>query len=195
LLKPEPPEKYNGSASVRDFMKFVTDGTSYVRDGRVAKKYRVSKLARYLTGIAHDFYISKVADDVRNWRLKQFFTALYNHCFPLTYRMDQRAKLDNCRQGERTVRQHITSLSELFNTVGITDERDRVIRLWRSLSSRIQQELWKEKLTPETSLYDEVVNAAELAEMILAIGRRNYEQTNPNNRRNDNSKSYYHPLP
>ncbi|KAF9009331.1 hypothetical protein BDZ89DRAFT_883435, partial [Hymenopellis radicata] len=54
------------------------------------------------------------------------------------------------------------------NTVGITDERDRVIRLWRSLSFRIQQELWKDKLTPETSSYDEVVNAAELAEMIMS---------------------------
>ncbi|KAF9023657.1 hypothetical protein BDZ89DRAFT_907906, partial [Hymenopellis radicata] len=153
LLKPDPPEKYNGAADLRAFMKFVTDGTAYVRDGRVPKNSRVLKLSRYLTGTAHDFYMSSVSDDPKAWRLKQFFIELYNYCFPLTFRLDQRRKLERTFQDNKTVRQYTGELRELFNTVGLMDEREKVHKLWSGLNRNLQQGLWREKLDPEMSSY------------------------------------------
>ncbi|KAJ3792324.1 hypothetical protein GGU11DRAFT_812520 [Lentinula aff. detonsa] len=50
LLKPDPPENYNGSIDVRKYIKFVTEGTAYVRDGHVPKNRRVLKLSKFLQG-------------------------------------------------------------------------------------------------------------------------------------------------
>lgn len=93
LLKPDPLEPYNGTADVQTFIKFVTEATAYVHDGQVPRKHRVMKISEYLNGKAYQFYLSTVADSPFDWRLKQFFTELYNYCFPLTYQLDQRWKL------------------------------------------------------------------------------------------------------
>ncbi len=143
---------------------------TYVCNGMVPKKSCIPKIAQYLMGVAHNFYISKVADDARNWRMKKFFTELYNHCFPLTYRLDQRQKLQRAYQYNKTVCQFTMELAELFNTIGIMDKHEKVHKLWTSLNASIQQGLRREKLTPETALYSQVKQTAELVEMIDNIG-------------------------
>ncbi|KIK50417.1 hypothetical protein GYMLUDRAFT_182823, partial [Collybiopsis luxurians FD-317 M1] len=165
LLKPDPPEVYDGLADVRPFIKYVTEGTAYVRDGRVPKNRRVLKLSKYLSGKAYQFYLTTVADSPFDWRLKKFFTELYNYCFPLTYRMDQRRKLKRCFQNDKSVREHLAELNDLFNTIGLIDECEKVHKLWSSLNRKIQKGLWREKLNPEISFYDEIANAAELVEI------------------------------
>lgn len=92
LLEPDPPDYYDGSVVIRDFIKFVTEGTAYVRDGHVPSNRHVLKLSKYLKGKAYQFYLTAVADSPFDWRLKEFFTELYNYCFPLTYRLDQQCK-------------------------------------------------------------------------------------------------------
>ncbi|KAJ3816255.1 hypothetical protein F5880DRAFT_1619564 [Lentinula raphanica] len=166
ILKPDPPEPYDGSVDVNAFIKFVTEGTAYVRDGRVPKNRRVLKLSKYLTGRAYQFYLTTVANSPFDWRLKQFLTELYNFCFPLTFRLDQRRKLKRCFQNEKTVREHLAELNDLFNTIGLIDEREKVHKLWSSLNRKIQKGLWSEKLNPELSTYDQVASTAELLEII-----------------------------
>ena len=39
LLKPDPPESYNGTADVQTFIKFITEAAAYVCDGQVPKKH------------------------------------------------------------------------------------------------------------------------------------------------------------
>ncbi|KAF5349362.1 hypothetical protein D9757_014219 [Collybiopsis confluens] len=58
ILKPDPPDVYDGSVDVQVFTKFVTEGTAYVRDGRVPKNRRVLKLSKYLSGRAYQFYLT-----------------------------------------------------------------------------------------------------------------------------------------
>ncbi|KAF8831165.1 hypothetical protein HHX47_DHR1000004 [Lentinula edodes] len=166
LLKPDPPESYDGSINVNSFIKFVTEGTAYVRDGRVPKNRRVLKLSKYLTGKAYQFYLTTVANSPFDWRLRKFFTELYNFCFPLTFRLDQRRKLKRCFQNEKSVRDHLAELNDLFNTIGLIDEREKVHKLWASLNRKIQRGLWREKLNPELSTYDKVASTAELLEII-----------------------------
>ncbi|KAK0433663.1 hypothetical protein EV421DRAFT_1909994 [Armillaria borealis] len=110
ILKPVPPAKYNGEADSRQFLKFLNDGTAYVREGGVPRRERVRKLDAFLTGEAADFYEDLVEDNAREWRLTSFFKELYNYCFPLTYRMEQRRKLKKCFQNELTVKQYDAAL-------------------------------------------------------------------------------------
>ncbi|KAJ3789006.1 hypothetical protein GGU10DRAFT_261592, partial [Lentinula aff. detonsa] len=155
LLKPDPPENYDGSIDVRKYIKFVTEGTAYVRDGHVPKNRRVLKLSKFLQGRAYQFYLTTVADSPFDWRLKIFFWELYNFCFPLTYRMDQRKKLRKAFQNDKSLT-YLAELNDLYNTIGLVDEREKVHKLWSGLDKKIQKGLWKEKLNPEISSYDAV---------------------------------------
>jgi hypothetical protein len=114
-------------------------------------------------------YVRKVSGDPYRWRLKEFFTELFNYCFPINFRMKQREKLNRCYQNDKTVREYIYELSELWNTIGDVDERQKVSFLWTGLTASIQTELWKKELNPESSSFREVRNAAEIIEIAHSI--------------------------
>ncbi|KAG2738296.1 hypothetical protein P692DRAFT_201666445, partial [Suillus brevipes Sb2] len=155
-LKPIPPVNYDGSPDSRAFHQFMTEGTAYVKDGQVERKRRVFILAHYLKGRAREFYVREVSGDPYRWRLREFFMELFNYCFPVNFRMEQRAKLNKCYQNNKTVREYIYELSELWNMIGDVEDRQKVTRLWTGLSSTIQAELWKKELNPESSSFREV---------------------------------------
>ncbi len=90
ILKPVPPSKYNGKLDSRAFLKFLNDGTVYVKEGGIPHQEWVCKLGSFLMGTAADFYEDLVEDNTREWCLKKFFKELYNYCFPLTYHLEQK---------------------------------------------------------------------------------------------------------
>ncbi len=106
--------------------------------------------------------------------MKTFFKELYNYCFPLTYRMEQRRQLMRAFQNEKTVREYDAILRQFFNTIGISNEREMVNRLWTGLRTEIQVGLWRERLHPEYSNYQEVLEAAELIEIIENVSRNKH---------------------
>ncbi|PPQ84648.1 hypothetical protein CVT24_006990, partial [Panaeolus cyanescens] len=56
-----------------------------------------------------------------------------------------------------------------FTTIGYTDKRERVNRLWHGFKPSIQKALWKDKLHPDTSKWNEVVRAAEINEIADSV--------------------------
>ncbi|KIK43567.1 hypothetical protein CY34DRAFT_23515 [Suillus luteus UH-Slu-Lm8-n1] len=168
-LKPIPPVNYDGAPDSRAFHQFLTEGTAYVKDGQVERKRRVFILAHYLKGRAREFYTREVSGDPYRWRLRKFFTELFNHCFPIDFRMRQREKLNRCYQNEKSVREYIYELSELWNMIGDVPERQKVTRLWTGFKPEIQTELWKKELNPESSTFREVSNAAEIIEIAHSV--------------------------
>ncbi|KAG1796007.1 uncharacterized protein HD556DRAFT_1307223 [Suillus plorans] len=161
-LKPIPPVNYDGSPDSRAFHQFLTEGTAYVKDGQVERERRVFILAHYLKGRAREFYTREVSGDPYRWRLRRFFTELFNHCFPIDFRMKQREKLNRCYQNGKTVREYIYELSELWNMIGDVAERQRT-------------ELWKKELNPESSSFREVQSAAEVIEIAHSVPVRSRE--------------------
>ncbi|KIK50610.1 hypothetical protein GYMLUDRAFT_146685, partial [Collybiopsis luxurians FD-317 M1] len=61
--------------------------------------------------------------------------------------------------------EYLAELNDLYNTIGLVDEREKVHKLWSGLNRKIQKGLWHEKLNPEISSYDDVSQAAELVEI------------------------------
>ncbi|KAG5634082.1 hypothetical protein H0H81_003468, partial [Sphagnurus paluster] len=171
-LKPVPPREYDGAADGRAFHRFVTEGTDYVMTGRVSRQRRVFVLSYYLKGRAYDFYTQKVASTSSEWELSQFFSAMFNYCFPVDFRMKQREKLRRCFQGEKSVSEFVYELEELYNLIGAVDERERVIKLWNGLRTVIQQGLWREGLNPEVSTWDEVRDVAQVVEIVESVAAR-----------------------
>lgn len=92
----------------------------------------------------------------RDWTLREFFEQMFNYCFPINYRMAQRQKLKKCFQNEKTVSEYVYELEELFNMIGIVDDREKVIKLWNGLHSSIQRALWRDGYNPEISDWDDV---------------------------------------
>ncbi|KAH9913310.1 hypothetical protein B0H21DRAFT_660272, partial [Amylocystis lapponica] len=68
-------------------------------------------------------------------------------------------------QRDRTVREYIHELENLFLMVGILSEREKVDKLWTGLNTYIQKQLWRERLTPTMSSWQEVRAAAEIIEI------------------------------
>ncbi|KAJ7450504.1 hypothetical protein B0H11DRAFT_2331061, partial [Mycena galericulata] len=173
ILKPIPPTKYNGSPDAFLYHRFVREGSTYVQMGRVPAHQQIFFLSYHLEGKAADFYNRKVVKNEDEWILQDFFWGLFNYCFPLDYRIQQRDRLNNCYQNEKPVVEHIAELEELYNMIGIVDNQEKVVTLWRSLSGDIQREMYRSKLDPEISTWDEVSDAAEHAEIILGLGSKN----------------------
>ncbi|KAJ3741569.1 hypothetical protein DFH05DRAFT_1559358 [Lentinula detonsa] len=165
-IKPDPPEKYNGTPNVQTFLKFSTEVTEYLRDANIHRSRWVFRASKYLSESAYECYLAVAADDPFIWNLKDFLIELYNHCFPITYRLEQRTKLKRFYQGSWTVRQYCMKLKELFNTVGVMDEREKIHKLWSGFTTTIQQGLWQKELHPEYSTYAEIERVAALVEVV-----------------------------
>jgi hypothetical protein len=139
LLKPIPPDKYDGAPDTQLFHKFMTQSMAYLEDGNVPKLRHVYILSNFLTDETYTFYT------------RDFFKALFDHVFPVNFRLKQHKKLDKFYQNSKTVKTYIAELAELFTSIGFSDNRKRVHKLWKGLRHDIHKELWKEKLNPETS--------------------------------------------
>ncbi|KAJ7693626.1 hypothetical protein B0H17DRAFT_1199744 [Mycena rosella] len=126
-MNPKEPAEYLGAADARLFFRFVTEGTHYVKQGHIRTKRQVFVLSYFLKGKAYDFFTQEVAMDAASWKLRPFFEALFNYCFPLDYRLEQKAKLKRCYQNSLTVAEYVQNLGELFNTIAMSIPRTWLI--------------------------------------------------------------------
>ena len=120
-------------------------------------------------GKAREFYVNAVAVDPYKWKLPEFYTELFNYCFPVDFRAKQREKLHKYRQNDLKVRDYLYELNGFWNMIGEEDERTKVTKFWSSLQYEIQRDLWRDKLNPEVSSLKEVVAAAEIVEIARSV--------------------------
>ncbi|KAJ6457832.1 hypothetical protein C8R47DRAFT_1203327 [Mycena vitilis] len=166
LLKPIPPTKYAGDPDANAFHRFVREGSAYVKMGRVPSRDQVFYLSYFLESKARDFYNQVVVRDEDSYTLEKFFLELFEFCFPVDFRGKQRKRLARCKQDRRSVTAHVAEFSQIYNTIGLVEGQEKVVKLWNSLRADIRQEMYRKDLDPEISSWDEVVRAAERAEII-----------------------------
>ena len=99
------------------------------------------------------------------WTLPQFYTELFNYCFPIDYQMQMRCTLARCHQNEKSVSEYTHELQELFNMIGEVSEQDKVIKFWNGSRPIIQKGLWRDNLNPEISSWEQVVSQAAIIEI------------------------------
>ena len=153
-IKPIPPKEYDGSPNLQNYHRFILEGKAYIKDGQVPRERQIRILAHFLTGKAYDYYMQKVAPylSTRNWDIHEFFTEMFNYCFPLDYKQQMRVRLENLNQApNQTVSEYVYELQELFNLLGDTPEKLQVVKLWYSLRPRIQRTMWRDRLHPDES--------------------------------------------
>ena len=109
---------------MRSYHQFVCESDAYLRDGKVRGRQKVFLLSYYLTGKAYDFYTQKVAINEEEWNVQDFYTALFDYCFPVDYRMQLRKTLACCHQNEKSVAEYTHELQDLFNMIGNVPEQD-----------------------------------------------------------------------
>ncbi|KAJ6626420.1 hypothetical protein B0H10DRAFT_2211315 [Mycena sp. CBHHK59/15] len=68
---------------------------------------------------------------------------------------------------------HIAEWSQIYNTIGIDDGQEKVVKLFNSFNFNIQTESYRKDLDPEVATWDEVVKGAEAAEMLVKIDAKN----------------------
>lgn len=88
-------------------------------------KYDGSRIHARITGKAHGFYTREASSDPYRWNIHDFLLELFNNCVPVDFRTKQRAKLSECLQRQRTVREYVAELYELWNPIGDVSEREK----------------------------------------------------------------------
>ncbi|KIM39169.1 hypothetical protein M413DRAFT_12446 [Hebeloma cylindrosporum] len=134
------PKHYNGDLDARAFHQFMKKSTAYLEDNQIKAKCTVIALFYYLDGKAYDFYIQKVVQNEEEWTAEEFFTELFNFCFPLNYHMQMRKKLDRASRMKR-------------HTI---NEREPVVKFWKGCKPVIQKALWWD---------DKAIHKAEIIEI------------------------------
>jgi hypothetical protein len=166
LLKPIPPTKYNCDPDANAFHRFVREGSAYIKMGRVPSQDQVFYLSYYLEGKARDFYNQVIMRDENSDHLEKFYLELFEFCFPVDFRSKQRKRLTRCTQNKKSVTAHVAEFSQIYNTIGLIEGQEKVVKLWNSLRADIRQEMYRKDLDPEISTWDEVVRAAERAVLV-----------------------------
>ncbi|CAK5282924.1 unnamed protein product [Mycena citricolor] len=169
ILKPIPPKEYDGSPNAVAFHRFVKEGTAYLKLGRVPADERAFYLSYFMSGHAREFYNSRVENDEHTWTLSDFFWGLFNFCFPVNFREKQRSKLNACKQDDKSVLVHKAEWEQIFNTIGLEANQEKVVMFCRSLKTSIRKEMFRANLDPEMSTWDEVTRGAEAAEVIVNL--------------------------
>ncbi|KAF9500805.1 hypothetical protein BDN71DRAFT_1375515, partial [Pleurotus eryngii] len=150
------PEPYDGHVDSQAFFRFMHEAKTYVSEGQVKQKHQVAKVAQYLQGNAYTFYVQQVAFNVEEWPLDRYFTEMFDFCFPMNYVSKQRKVLKGKYQNNKTVKEYVSELIEMFTIIGQIPKWEQVNKLWFSLWSTIQQDLWRDSWNPETSSWEEV---------------------------------------
>ena len=164
-LKPIPPKEYNGSADAWSYHWFFKESEVYLCNGKVHHRQRVFMLSYYLSGKAYDFYTQKVSINEEEWTIPQFYTKLFNYCFPINYQMQMHQALAHCHENDKTVAEYTHDLQELSNMIGDIPEQYKVIKFWNGSRPVLQKGLWHNNLNPEILTWDAVVNQAEIIEI------------------------------
>jgi hypothetical protein len=156
--------------------------------GRVPKDKQVYYVSYCLDGKALDFYNQVVSKDERNWDLKRFFIELFEFCFPVDFRNAQRKQLNRCFQGQKSVAAHVAEWSHIWNLIGLEDTEEKIVKLFNSFSYAVQTEVYRKDIDPEANTWEEVVKAAEQAEVLIKLANRNQESKGASSKRGGSSQ-------
>ena len=156
-------------------------GTAYVKYGYVECRHQVMVLSEFLVGKAYMFYTRRVSLDPERWTLKKFFTELFNYCFPIDFRNQQREKLNNFSQGNKSVREYVADLDEMFTIVGADSKRARVVKLFNGFRPSLRKALLREHMNPEYTSWKEIIREAEYQELADNVNLCNASTHNNSN--------------
>ncbi|KAF8172626.1 hypothetical protein K438DRAFT_1611694, partial [Mycena galopus ATCC 62051] len=182
-LKPIPPTRYDGEPDANTIQRFAREATTYVKMGHIPKDQQVYYVSYYLDGKALNFYNQVVSKDEENWDLKRFFIELFEFCFPVDFRNTQRKQLNCCFQGTKTVAAHVAEWQHIWNTIGLEDTQEKIVKLFNSFTYPVQTEIYRKNIDPEVNAWDEVVKAAEQAEVLLKLANRNQDSNGGSSKR------------
>jgi len=111
------PNEYDGSADACAYHQFIKESSTYIEDSGISWKRQCFAPSYYLTDRAYDFYQQKVSMTEEKWTLEEFYTELFDFCFPINYRMQMRKKLQHTFQKDKTVNQYAFELEEIYNMI------------------------------------------------------------------------------
>ncbi|KAG6905553.1 hypothetical protein DXG01_002013, partial [Tephrocybe rancida] len=173
MLKPTPPDKYNGCADPVKYVRFINQCNLYLKRGKVPAKDEITEISNFLTDKAYDYYLSDVSMELRKWKLPRFFKALFNACFPADFHILQQDKLDEFSQGSLPAWEYATQLKNLFCIVGYTSKHEKARCLWKGFIPHLRQKMFESGLDPEKSKWGVIVDHTEMFEIACNMGLDN----------------------
>ncbi|KAH9947766.1 hypothetical protein B0H21DRAFT_660195, partial [Amylocystis lapponica] len=73
-------------------------------------------------------------------------------------------------QRDQTVHKYVHEIESLFMMAGVVSDQEKIDKLWNGLNTHLQKGLWREKLTPTSCTWEELVDTAVFLEMAESVG-------------------------
>ncbi|KAJ3482856.1 hypothetical protein NLI96_g6704 [Meripilus lineatus] len=166
-LKPEKPEKYDGTPNAEKFHRFARQAQDFLKGYKVKPRRVATTLSNYLEGKAYSFYANTVSDRPEKWTFRELLIGIFDYCFPLSFRNQQRMRLHNFRQRDLTVRDFSHELENLFRMVGVMSKQEKVDKLWYGLNRPIRIKLTEHGLSPILSSWKRILRKANFMEAAI----------------------------
>jgi hypothetical protein len=166
-LKDDPPSKYSGEPKAGTFKKWVREIRDWTHNGRLSDSQAIRCCGKYSTGKAYRFYEQEICTRKKKYSLSEYFMALFNYCFPASFRMQQRDKFDACKQNDMSAIDYLRKLQDVADTVGDITEDDIVLAFFRRASVYLRVKLADAGYEPSDLTLD------QLEDKIIALDRGN----------------------
>ncbi|THU76792.1 hypothetical protein K435DRAFT_703997, partial [Dendrothele bispora CBS 962.96] len=155
---------YNGYASIQKFDQFTYDYMYLVERHDLDEQTAIKVMPNYLTSKAHEYVLNNVSQNPRGWSLQSVFTAMFEHCFPPTFKEELRRELMLGRQGRKTVEEFSNSLRTGARRFGDITEQSMVQTLWDGVHQYIRVHWRTQGFSPERTKFNRLVKHAKRAE-------------------------------
>ncbi|KAJ7678874.1 hypothetical protein DFH06DRAFT_1315850 [Mycena polygramma] len=182
--KPDPPFVYNGEANFNTIERWTYEAREWTKESYIRPNMKVSRVSKYLGGRALNWYMRVVAKGAKKWRLKKFFEALFNHCFPVDFRSIQRKKFQSFAQRGHSIKEYRTDLEVLADSVGDITTRGLVVQFWDGADYEMRRRWAGDGFDPETSTLKELEAAAINYEHALKV-EKSQKPDRANGRKDD----------
>ncbi|KAF9256636.1 hypothetical protein L218DRAFT_1023923 [Marasmius fiardii PR-910] len=155
---------YDGTANIETFDQFVYEFNFLCEVYDLSDRLAVKFMINYVTGQANRYIRNNVLANPKGWTVRSVYMALFEHCFPSTYKECLRHDLMSGQQGHQTIEDFENELRVGARRFGDIPERSIVQTFWDGVHQYIRVHWHSRGYSPEETPFDQLVKHAKRAE-------------------------------
>ncbi|KAF9254033.1 hypothetical protein L218DRAFT_887262 [Marasmius fiardii PR-910] len=147
---------YGGAVNIDLFDQFTFDFDYLMYIYQLDDYTAIRVMPNYLFDKVHRFIQDNIGPKAHSWTVALVYTALFEYCFPPTFKENLCEELMTSKQGTHTIEEFEADLRTGARRFGDVPEHMMVQTLWKGVKQHIQVYWHSKGLSPEDSVNDVV---------------------------------------
>ncbi|EJD37457.1 hypothetical protein AURDEDRAFT_173428 [Auricularia subglabra TFB-10046 SS5] len=160
-MKIKQPRVYDGCADLDVFDQWCFEVDLWRSINALQTCWAIPMLSSFLSDKAARFFMNSVIMSDETWNFRKLYNALFDHCFPVDFKLLLRKKFAQAKQGSRSVREFARDLKIMARRFPDIGKRQMVQVLFEGVHNYIRQKWHEFRYNLDENTYDELVAAAE----------------------------------